>query len=112
MCRPDTHAFDEGHTDVYGRMYWDRPAPALTGRCHSISNGRYGHPEQDRAISLREAAAIQSFPDGYEFFGSNKHVALQIGNAVPVRLAEYLGKHFLQLENNGTKSEDWLRMLI
>lgn len=90
----------EGHTDVYGRMSWDRPAPALTGRCDSISNGRYGHPEQDRAISLREAAAIQSFPDGYEFFGSRKHVALQIGNAVPVKLAECLGEHILQLEMN------------
>lgn len=91
-----------GHTDVYGRMSWDQPAPALTGRCHSISNGRYGHPEQDRAISLREAAAIQSFPDGYEFFGSNKHIAQQIGNAVPVRLAEYLGKHLLHLENKAS----------
>lgn len=90
----------EGHTDVYGRMSWDQPAPALTGRCDSISNGRYGHPEQDRAISLREAAAIQSFPDGYEFFGSRKHVALQIGNAVPVKLAECLGEHILQLEMN------------
>ncbi len=85
----------EGHTDVYGRMRWDSPAPALTGRCHSISNGRYGHPTQDRAISLREAAALQSFPDGYQFFGSNTHIAMQIGNAVPVRLAEQIGKHIL-----------------
>ncbi len=82
-----------GHTDVYGRMYWDSPAPTLTGRCNSISNGRYGHPEQDRAISLREAACLQSFPDDYEFFGSNKQIALQIGNAVPVALAEALGTH-------------------
>ena len=85
----------KGHTDVYGRMHWDCPAPALTGRCHSISNGRYGHPNQDRAISLREAAVLQSFPDGYEFFGSTKHIAMQIGNAVPVRLAEQIGKHLL-----------------
>ena len=83
----------QGHTDVYGRMAWDAPAPTLTGRCHSISNGRYGHPTQDRAISLREAAALQSFPDDYAFFGSNKHVAQQIGNAVPVLLAEALGNH-------------------
>lgn len=89
----------EGHSDVYGRMSWDSPAPALTGRCHSISNGRYGHPEQDRAISLREAAALQSFPDGYVFFGFNKHIAQQIGNAVPVRLAEYLGEHILHLRS-------------
>lgn len=94
----------KGHTDVYGRMSWDSPAPALTGRCHSISNGRYGHPEQDRAISLREAAAIQSFPDRYVFFGPNKHVAMQIGNAVPVRLSEQLGKHILELWGNGHQS--------
>ncbi len=86
----------KGHTDVYGRMRWDNPAPALTGRCHSISNGRYGHPEQDRAISLREAAALQSFPDGYEFFGYKTHIAKHIGNAVPVRLAEQIGKHLLR----------------
>jgi len=91
----------DGYTDVYGRMAWDRPAPTLTGRCHSISNGRYGHPTQDRAISLREAAALQSFPDGYVFFGSNKHIALQIGNAVPVRLAAQLGKHICHLRDNG-----------
>ena len=89
----------EGHTDVYGRMYWDSPAPALTGRCHSISNGRYGHPKQDRAISLREAAALQSFPDGYEFFGYKTHIAKYIGNAVPVRLAEQIGKHLLRKAN-------------
>lgn len=84
-----------GHTDVYGRLAWDSPAPTLTGRCHSISNGRYGHPEQDRAISLREAAALQSFPDRYEFFGSNKHIARQIGNAVPVLLAQELGRYLI-----------------
>ncbi len=85
----------EGYTDVYGRMKWDAPAPALTARCYSISNGRYGHPEQDRAISLREAAALQTFPDGYVFFGPNTHIARQIGNAVPIRLAEELGKHII-----------------
>lgn len=85
----------QGHTDVYGRMAWDAPAPTLTGRCHSISNGRYGHPTQDRAISLREAAALQSFPDDYVFYGSKKHIAQQIGNAVPVALAEALGRHIL-----------------
>ena len=93
-CHKDDYS---GHTDVYGRMYWDRPAPTLTGRCHSISNGRYGHPNQDRAISLREAAALQSFPDSYVFSGSNKHIAMQIGNAVPVELAKQLGEHILQL---------------
>lgn len=93
-CHNGDHA---GHTDVYGRMFWDRPAPALTGRCISISNGRYGHPEQDRAISLREAAALQTFPDRYEFFGHATNISRQIGNAVPVRLAEKIGKHLLYL---------------
>lgn len=88
---------NSGHSDVYGRMAWDRPAPALTGRCHSISNGRYGHPEQDRAISLREAAAIQTFPDAYEFFGYDKAIARQIGNAVPVLLARRLGEQIVRL---------------
>lgn len=104
--RLECHTGDyEGHTDVYGRMRWDAPAPTLTGRCHSISNGRYGHPTQNRAITLREAAALQSFPDGYEFFGSNKHIAMQIGNAVPVRLAEVLGKHILKLR---AENDRWL----
>ena len=93
-CHKGSHA---GHTDVYGRMYWDRPSPAITGKCVSISNGRYGHPEQDRAISIREAAALQTFPDRYEFFGDKSNIAKQIGNAVPVRLAEKLGKHVLTL---------------
>ena len=97
--RLDCHTGDyKGHTDVYGRMRWDSPAPALTGRCISISNGRYGHPEQDRALSLREAAALQSFPDGYVFFGNNTVIARQIGNAVPVKLAEQIGKHILRLQ--------------
>ena len=94
QCHQGRH---KGHTDVYGRMCWDSPAPALTSRCNSISNGRYGHPDQDRAISLREAAAIQSFPDGYEFFGGSTDIAKQIGNAVPVRLAKQLGKHIMRL---------------
>ena len=90
----------KGHTDVYGRLAWDQPAPTLTGRCHSISNGRYAHPEQNRAISLREAAALQSFPDNYEFFGRLTHIALQIGNAVPVRFAEALAKQLVRCESD------------
>lgn len=89
-----------GHSDVYGRMFWDRPSPTLTRRCTSISNGRYGHPDQDRAISLREAASLQSFDSDYVFFGSNTHIALQIGNAVPVKLAEEIGRHILKLCNS------------
>lgn len=94
----------KGHTDVYGRMWWNRPAPALTCRCDSLSNGRFGHPAQDRAISLREAASLQSFPDSYVFHGPSKeHITAQIGNAVPVRLAEALGRHILQLRCTKTE---------
>lgn len=88
-----------GHTDVYGRMAWDKPAPTLTGRCTSISNGRYGHPSQDRAISHREAASLQTFSDNYVFYSKNLHVARAIGNAVPVRFAECLGRHIVALRD-------------
>ncbi len=80
-----------GFSDVYGRMWWDRVAPTLTSRCNSLSNGRFGHPEQDRAVSLREAAALQTFPDDYEFMGTKNGIARWIGNAVPVSFAEALG---------------------
>ena len=63
----DCHLRHTGHTDTYGRMRWDAPAPTLTCRCISLSNGRFGHPEQHRAISVREAAAIQSFGNEYVF---------------------------------------------
>ena len=89
----------KGHTDVYGRMFWDMPSPALTGKCISISNGRYGHPVQNRAISLREAAAIQTFPDDYIFYGNYMSKALQIGNAVPVLLSQVLGNHIRALHD-------------
>ena len=89
-----------GHSDVYGRMYWNRVAPTLTVKCFSISNGRFAHPEQDRAISLREAAAIQTFPDDYVFEGSLQEIGKQIGNAVPVLLANVLGEYILNEHNN------------
>lgn len=90
------HRDVDGYTDVYGRMAWDRPAPALTTRCISVSNGRYGHPCQDRAISVREAAALQSFPDDFVFLGSMDAMARQIGNAVPPRLATHLARAFVE----------------
>ncbi len=92
------HREYEGHSDVYGRMSWDAPAPTLTCKCFSISNGRYGHPEQDRAISLREAAKLQSFSDDYVFYGNSQAcIGAQIGNAVPVKLAEALARKILQM---------------
>lgn len=81
-----------GFTDVYGRLTWDSPAPALTTRCISYSNGRFGHPEQDRAISVREAACLQTFPLDFVFSGSLNSQARQVGNAVPALLAQRLGE--------------------
>lgn len=92
----DCHEEHTGHSDVYGRLHKDRPASALTTRCVSLSNGRYGHPVQNRAISAREAARLQTFQDKFVFNGSLTSIARQIGNAVPVRFAEAFGKHILR----------------
>jgi DNA (cytosine-5)-methyltransferase 1 len=84
-------------TTVYGRMRWDEPSPTMTTQCTGLGNGRYGHPEQNRAISLREAALFQTFPKDYQFVEPGapivtSHVARFIGNAVPVRLGSVIGK--------------------
>lgn len=76
------------HLDTYGRMAWDKPGPTITARFDSFSRGRFGHPELNRTITLREGARLQTFPDGFEFLGSKVEVARQIGNAVPPLLAE------------------------
>ena len=84
----DCYKDHEGHWDVYGRMKWEDVSPAITTRFNSYSNGRYGHPEQDRAISLREGARLQSFPLNYYFYANNQaDIAKMIGNAVPPELA-------------------------
>lgn len=88
----ECHKKSDGHSDVYGRMRWKKPAPTLTCKCNSISNGRFGHPEQNRAISLREAAALQSFSDDFLFYGANTRIARHIGNAVPPQIAEIFGR--------------------
>ena len=90
------HAEHRGHSDVYGRMRADAPAPALTTKCTSISNGRFGHPFQDRPISVREAASLQTFPRDFVFEGGIKSATRQIGNAVPVLLAHRVGEAFLK----------------
>lgn len=90
---------DRCFNDVYTRMSPDRPSPTITTRCHSISNGRFGHydPEQVRGISLREAAALQSFPDDYVFYPTEmiEPVARMIGNAVPPKLACFFADHLV-----------------
>ena len=67
-------------------MRWDDVAPTLTTGCTDVTRGRYAHPEQDRAITLREAARLQTFADSYRFVGSKKEIAEQIGNAVPFEM--------------------------
>ncbi len=95
----DCHRESSGLTypSVYGRMEWDKPAPTMTTQCFGFGNGRFGHPEQDRAISLREAAILQSFPPSYAFTpeGSEVHMKVLgrlIGNAVPVDLGRAIAR--------------------
>ena len=85
------------YPSVYGRMEWDRPAPTITTQCFGYGNGRFGHPEQDRAISLREAAMLQTFPATYSFAPAGTPIKFSkmgrlIGNAVPVRLGEVIAR--------------------
>jgi DNA (cytosine-5)-methyltransferase 1 len=95
-----------GHTDVYGRLSFIRPSSTLTTKCYSYSNGRFGHPTEDRALSIREAACLQTFPRTFNFMGSLTSKARQVGNAVPPLFAEQIGKVFKALErkNRGSKT--------
>jgi DNA (cytosine-5)-methyltransferase 1 len=93
---------DDIFRDVYARMYWDRPAPTITTRFNSFSNGRFGHPSEHRAISIREGATLQTFPKHFVFHGTNLNsLARQIGNAVPPELARRIGKHLISLASHG-----------
>ncbi len=99
------HQNHSGHCDVYGRMHADAPAPVLTTKCTSISNGRFGHPYEDRPISVREAACLQTFPESFSFNGGIKSATRQVGNAVPVLLARRMGEAFVQqLSTHGPES--------
>jgi len=82
--------------DTYGVMDDNKPSSTLTGGCTCISKGRYGHPTQNRAISIREAARLQSFSDDFRFVGSLGSMSVQIGNAVPPKLAEASGKKIIK----------------
>lgn len=96
-----------GHVDVYGRMSWDKPAVGLTTKCISYSNGRFGHPTQDRAISLREAACLQTFPRTFKFIGSKTSRARQVGNAVPPLMAARVANSIKEaISHRALASED------
>lgn len=95
----DCHKKESGKSyyNVYGRMEWDKISPTITTQFTGFGNGRFGHPQQDRALSLREGACLQTFPKDYEFFDPDSHffhkqVAKHIGNAVPVKLAMAIAK--------------------
>lgn len=107
--RLECHKKDSGKSfgSVYGRMLWDEPSPTMTTQCTGLGNGRFGHPEQDRAISAREAALLQTFPQSYKFFEDEKIVSLTkasryIGNAVPQKLGEVIAITITQhIRNHG-----------
>lgn len=97
--RAECHRKTSGKTysSVYGRMEWDKVSPTMTTLCCGYGNGRFGHPEQDRAISVREAALLQTFPITYQFVPPDQPVqvtrlARQIGNAVPVTLGRIIAR--------------------
>lgn len=97
------HRKKTGNTypSVYGRMSWDEPSPTMTTQFYGFGNGRFGHPEQDRAISLREGAILQSFPPDYKFVRDGQPIRIKtigrlVGNAVPVKLGEVIGKSIIE----------------
>lgn len=105
--RLDCHRKESGQSfgSVYGRMQWDTTAPTITTQYYNFGSGRFGHPEQDRAISLREGAILQTFPPDYEFVANEEDIHYQsigrfVGNAVPVRLAEVVGETIIEHVEN------------
>jgi len=99
----------KGYSSVYGRMEWDKPSPTITTQFYGYGNGRFGHPEQNRAISMREGAVLQSFPEDYDFIDpghqqTSKQIGVHIGNAVPVELGYAIGtsiiNHLKEMEIN------------
>lgn len=89
-------ASGQTYSSVYGRMCWDEPSPTITTQFYSFGTGRYGHPQQDRALSLREGALLQTFPKDYKFFQNEENMSMgtisrHIGNAVPVDLGWIIG---------------------
>lgn len=109
--RPAAYTKPTGATykSVYGRMQWDKPSSTITTQFIGYGNGRFGHPEQDRALSLREGALLQTFPPDYKFINPGKRtyavqpIAVQIGNAVPVKLGEIIGESIIKHVNDVAK---------
>jgi DNA (cytosine-5)-methyltransferase 1 len=100
----------KSYPSVYGRMYWDEPSPTITTQFYGYGNGRFGHPEQNRAISVREGAILQSFPPDYKLVCENSYISTRvlgthIGNAVPVELGRAIGisisNHIMEVRADG-----------
>lgn len=112
--RCECHKKDSGQTysSVYGRMSWDQIGPTITTQFYCYGTGRYGHPVQDRALTLREGALLQTFPANYTFINPNRtfslrDIARHIGNAVPVRLGEVIGNSIIaHLNDYGINVEE------
>ncbi len=111
------HKKNTGSTypSVYGRMEWDEPSPTITTQFYGYGNGRFGHPEQNRALSIREGALLQSFPEDYVFIdqdhpSNNKELGIHIGNAVPVELGKAIGitiyNHIKENLKDGKEEKD------
>jgi DNA (cytosine-5)-methyltransferase 1 len=97
---------DDSFKDTFGRLWWNKPSPTITTKFSSISNGRFVHPDEDRALSLREGASLQSFPKSYKFYGSSvSSIARIIGNAVPPEYAKQIGLAILTNTKNARRSK-------
>jgi DNA (cytosine-5)-methyltransferase 1 len=100
----DCHRDHEGHYDVYGRMWWDRVAPTLTSGCTNVTKGRFCHPSQDRALTLREGMLLQTFPPHARLKGFTDGMALQVGNAVTSLLAQRIAETIIAMEHESRAS--------
>lgn len=97
---PKEYQLESGYPNIYGRLSWDKPADTITANCGCVSApGRFIHPQNNRAITVREAARLQSFEDCFRFYGSKNSMYKQVGNAVPPQLAESLAKHIAEVIN-------------
>jgi DNA (cytosine-5)-methyltransferase 1 len=104
-CHQNGNPKAGGWPDVYGRLRWDGQCPTITGGFDGFTRGRYGHPIKNRPLTPREAARLQGFPDDFEFLGTRHDVRHQIGNAVPVPLAEAVGMAIVRALNGEPSTE-------
>lgn len=103
-CHQNADVKSGGWPDVYGRLAWDGQCPTLTAGFDSFTRGRYGHPEQNRSLTLREGARLQGFPDSFLFFGTRYDIRYQIGNAVPPPLAKAVGEAVIRVLAGSTRA--------